>query len=317
MYNTTKPYIGDIESIIQSTWPNPEDGPFPRWWNGEWMHTDGCGTKGIFYLEARKFRELAQDVLAANLNDEALVGRRVVKITDTIVLPRDDHEAIISTVKSLAEECAQSGIALLGGETEIDNTIRGMRLNIATYSLPQIKNWPNICAPGDVLVGVPSSGLHCNGFTLVRELLGPSLRQEYLIPTRMYADALLSLYEASPDSGKWLHGRVHVAGGAFTRLRKLLPPGVYADINHLEQLALAPPPIFRESYRQSQSDEQMYKTFNCGVGLILSCARGDVPRILRHFPDAAVFGAVLRKAKTNSDHKLFVRSAFSDRTVLL
>ncbi|GAH88384.1 unnamed protein product, partial [marine sediment metagenome] len=221
-------------------------------------HVDGIGTKGIFHWEQRSFRNAILDALAMNLNDLAMMRATPYALLDNLFLPEDDNDAILELVKSLSEECKKRNIAITGGETAILNNVQGLEISMNILGFVE-KPKPNLLKEGDVLIGIESNGLHSNGFTRVRELF--DYKPEFILPTNIYIDTITRL-ERECD----IHGMMHITGGAFTKLKELLPN---ADAIITNEHSLEPKEIFWELYRKGISDEEMYKTFNCGIGFVL------------------------------------------------
>lgn len=309
MYNPTKPYKHKILSLIESTWSSPyvkvKKGLYPIFERKilfpEVQHTDGIGTKGFYHWRKKTFRNAVLDALAMNLNDLTMVGAMPYALQNHIVLPKDDHKAILTIVRELAKECRKRKIVMTGGETSIHSDMPGMDISITVSGF--VKNFPkNQCRVGDVLVGIKSNGLHSNGITKVREIFGQQNRKEFTAPTRIYLDEVLSVL------GKCkINGMMHITGGAFTKLKDILNKAD-AVINQLKKLE--PQSIFQELYGRGVSDKKMYSTFNCGIGFILSVPKSEADKIISKIPNSAILGEVVRGVG-----KVKIRSAFSGKIV--
>ena len=309
MYNQTKPYKYKILKLIESTWDTPyvevKRSLYPiikkKISFSEIQHTDGIGTKGFYHWRERTFQNAVLDALAMNLNDVAMVGAIPYTLQNHIVLPKDDHKAILDIVSSLAKECRKRKIAMTGGETSIHSDMSGMDISITVSGF--IKNIrENQCKVGDILVGIKSNGLHSNGITKVREIFGKKSRKEFTEPTRIYIDEILSLLNKHK-----VHGMMHITGGAFTKLRDILGK---VDIVVHQPKALQPQDIFREIYKKGVSDKTMYSTFNCGIGFILSIPKNEVEQVVRHIKTARVIGEVIK-----GDGLIHIKSAFSGKMI--
>lgn len=315
MYDPTKPYKKQILEAIQQTWDtkyvNVRKNIYPtiekKFSYPEVDHTDGIGTKGIFHWKKRTFRNACLDALAMNLNDLALIRAIPYKLQNHIILPEDDKEAILELIRVLSEECKKRDIAITGGETSIHDNIVGMEISLTVSGF--IKNLkPNRFQVGEVLIGMESNGLHSNGFTLVRKTLGKEIENyidELVKPTLIYSDLILKLSESFK-----IGGMMHITGGAFTKLKDLL---FKADAIITREHALDPQEIFKELYNRGINDEQMYKTFNCGVGFVFSIAKEYAEEVLSQIKDfkADVIGKV-----TKGEGKVKVESKFSDVEVV-
>ncbi|KKU52245.1 MAG: Phosphoribosylformylglycinamidine cyclo-ligase, partial [Parcubacteria group bacterium GW2011_GWA2_47_10b] len=309
MYNPTKPYKYQILKLIESTWHTPyvkvESGLYPiitkKFAYPEVQHTDGIGTKGLYHWKKRTFKNAVLDALAMNLNDLAMVGATPYALQNHIVLPRDDHGAILKIVVVLAAECKKRKIAMTGGETSIHSDTKGMDISITVSGLIKRKR-KNQCNVGDVLIGLASSGVHSNGITKVREVFGKEYRKEFTEPTRIYLDEILSVL----DTGK-VNGMMHITGGAFTKLKDIL---VKTDAVISHQKILQPQKVFKDMHSRGLSNKTMYSTFNCGIGFVLSVPRVEVRKILAKLKNSAVIGEVVKGSGS-----VFITSAFDQKTV--
>ena len=267
----------------------------------EVQHTDGIGTKGFYHWRKKSFRNAVLDALAMNLNDLAMVGATPYALQNHIVLPKDDHKAILAIVRELAKECRKRKIVMTGGETSIHSDMPGMDISITVSGF--VKNFPeNQCRVGDILIGIKSNGLHSNGITRVREIFGNQNREEFTAPTRIYLDEILSVMVRHK-----INGMMHITGGAFTKLKDILNK---ADATINQPRKLQPQNIFREIYDSGVSDEKMYSTFNCGVGFVLSVPRSEAGKILSEIPNSAVLGEVVRGVG-----KIKILSSFSGKII--
>ncbi|MEK7640318.1 MAG: AIR synthase-related protein [Patescibacteria group bacterium] len=277
MYDTTKSYKYKIREAIRSTWNTPyvrvHDGLYATIERKislpEVDHTDGIGTKGWYHWQRRTFKEAVVDALAMNLNDLLLVRATAYKLQNHITLPADDHEAILAIVHELADVCKERKIALTGGETSIHADSHSLEISITVTGFVEHPA-NNQLRVGDVLIGLPSSGLHSNGFTKVRELFGEKIRPEFTKPTTIYVNRVQPLL-----AEQTVHGMMHITGGAYTKLLDVLPADADVQIAFPENA----PNIFDEIFKQGVTDEEMYKTFNCGWGFIVSVAPAAVERV--------------------------------------
>lgn len=310
MYNPTKPYKHRILKLIESTWDTPyvhvERGLYPvfkkRFSGWEVQHTDGIGTKGLYHWQKRTFDNAVLDALAMNLNDLAMVGATPYAIQNHIVLPKDDHAAILAIVKRLVAECRKRDIAMTGGETSIHSDAKGMDISI-TVSAFLKKRRTNRCRVGDVLIGLRSSGLHSNGITKVRELFGRQDRGEFTEPTRIYLESVLSVLDTHT-----VNGMMHITGGAFTKLKDILD-GADAVISRAPERM---PEIFHDLYGKGVSNKAMYSTFNCGVGFVLSTPKSEAGSVLSKLKESLVLGEVVK-----GNGSVHIVSAFDGRKFVL
>ncbi|MFH0905532.1 MAG: AIR synthase-related protein [bacterium] len=307
-YDTTKPYKHQLVELIRSTWNTPyasiTAGTYqiihPRHAFSEVDHTDGIGSKGWYHWRAKTFQSAAVDALAMNLNDLAIMGAVPYKIQNHIIIPTDDHSAILAIVTALADKCRQRQIAITGGETSIQTNLDGMELSISMTGVVDTIR-PNQFQIGDQLIGLPSNGIHSNGFTKVRQLFGPEMRDDFTRPTVIYLDTILKL-KSLVD----IHGMMHITGGAFAKLKGRLD-GANAIITDTH--SLKPQPIFYEIYARGVTDEEMYKTFNCGIGFIIAVAPKDLEIALSQT------GGQLIGSVVPGTGKVVVQSALSNTVV--
>jgi phosphoribosylformylglycinamidine cyclo-ligase len=312
MYDPTKPYKKQILELIQQTWNTPyvsvENGVVKKKFNHlEYHHIDGIGTKGLYHWEHNSFKNAVIDAMAMNLNDLAMMRSIPYAVIDHILLPVDDKKAILEIIKNLVGECRRREIAITGGETAIHNNLIGLELGITMLGFVKDSK-PNKFEVGDILIGLESNGLHSNGFTKVREILGEDYKMyidELTKPTTIYNDLILML-----DERFKIHGMQHITGGGFTKLKDLLGE-MDAIINKNHNLE--PQEIFRKLYKKGISDEEMYKTFNCGIGFVLSVSEDEVRDILykiRGFK-ADVIGKIV-----SGSGKVKIESKFSDKEIV-
>ena len=236
-----------------------------------------------------------------NLNDLALMRATPYRLQNHILICEDDKEAIVEIIKSLVYECQKRKIAITGGETSIHNNMEGLDISVTVSGfIKKIK--PNKFRKGDILIGLKSNGLHSNGFTKVREIYKDDFRPEFVEPTRIYLDTMVNLEEKF-DIG----GMMHITGGAYTKLKDLLGD---TDASVRNDHELQPQLIFRDLYKKGISDEEMYKTFNCGIGFIFSVLPKDAKEIISEIEEADIIGKIV-----SGSGKVKVKSAFSKRRI--
>jgi|SRR3989344_6929299 len=310
MYNPVKPYGSRIYEIIKKTWHTPyvtiSDGPYPiikkkfSW--PEVDHTDSIGTKGIYHWQKSTWRNAVLDALAMNLNDLALVRAVPYKLQNHIILPVEDGR-ILKIIKALSSECQKRKIAITGGENSFHDNLPGMDISMTVSGFVK-KNKPNQFQVGDALVGFKSNGLHSNGFTLVRKVFGGEFRSDFVKPTRIYLETILSL-----DRVYDIHGLMHITGGAFTKLKKLLKGGD-AVIN--SKHALRPHSIFQEIFNRGVGEWEMYQTFNCGIGFVISVPKSQASNIISKIKNTGIIGEVVK-----GNGHVQIESMFSKKSILL
>src|SRR3989344_6794222 len=294
MYNPSKPYKHELLSLIESTWQTPyvsvTSGTYPiikkKFKGLEVQHTDGIGTKGIYHTKRGTYKEAVLDALAMNLNDLALVGAVPYALSDHITLPDQGSGPVLAIIRALSAECKKRKIAIVGGETSHHDNVDGLDIGM-TVSGFILTRRENRMRAGDLLVGFKSSGLHSNGFTKVRALFRTGeWREDFVRPTAIYLDTILEILKRYE-----VHGMMHITGGAFTKLKDVLKK---CDAYISAPRKLAPQPIFSELKSRGLSDREMYTTFNCGIGFVLSAPEKDALQIVKEVKNAAIIGRVER-----------------------
>lgn len=244
--------------------------------------TDGVGTKLKYAFSLGKHDTIGIDAVAMCVNDIVCQGARPLIFLDYIALGKLIPEKVASIVKGVAEGCVQSGCALIGGETaEMPGFYTGDEYDIAGFAVGIVKrnkviNGSSI-KKGDRLIGLHSSGVHSNGYSLVRRLfpvddkatfeyceaIGGVPAEVLLTPTRLYVKTVLSLIESVE-----VKGIAHITGGGFIEnIPRILPDGLAAK---LDRGSYELPPLFVEMQRRADiSYEKMCNTFNMGIGMVL------------------------------------------------
>jgi phosphoribosylformylglycinamidine cyclo-ligase len=249
------------------------------------ISTDGVGTKLLVAQAAGRYDSVGVDCVAMNVNDVLCVGARPVALVDYVDVEAADAELLGPLGRGIALGCEQAGVTCPGGElAQVREMIRGVRAGrgfdlvgtaIGTVALDRVLTGDAV-RPGDILLGLESSGLHSNGFTLARRALlergglaldahvpelGCALAEELLRPTRIYVKPVL----AALDAGVPVRALAHVTGdGLFNLVRTARPVGF--DIEQWPE----PPPIFGLIQRLGGiADEEMFRAFNMGIGFCL------------------------------------------------
>ena len=215
----------------------------------------------------------------------------------------------VSTGENLSQNQLgkKRNIAISGGEVGFHNDLPGLEISTTISGfIKKVKN--NIPKTDDVILGIKSNGLHSNGFTTVRKIFGKTIKQEFTDPTLIYADALLALDEKFD-----IHSMMHITGGAYTRLRNLLP---HTDVIITRRHSLHPHTIFKELYDKGLSDEEMYKTFNCGIGFMLFVEKKDAEKIIQTINQQG-FKAENIGELTVGTGKVKIESMFSEKRIEL
>ena len=256
--------------------------------------TDGCGTKVQLAMIMDKHDTIGIDAVAMCVNDIACAGGEPLFFLDYIACGKNYPEKIATIVSGVAEGCKQSGAALVGGETaEHPGLMPVDEYDLAGFAVGVVDKKDLITGenikPGDKLIGIASSGVHSNGFSLVRKVfemteeslntyydeLGKTLGEALLAPTRIYVKALKKVKEA----GVTIKGCSHITGGGFyENIPRMLPDGVKAVV---KKDSYEVPAIFKLLAKTGDIEEEMmYNTYNMGIGMVLAIDPADVDKTM-------------------------------------
>ena len=268
--------------------------------------TDGVGTKIRVAQLMDRHNTIGIDCVAMCVNDIICCGAKPLFFLDYIAIGKNDPEKVASIVSGVAEGCVQAGCALIGGETaEHPGVMNPDDYDLAGFAVGIVDKEkmldPSMVKAGDVILSLPSNGLHSNGFSLVRkaldvehtrldqwsEELGRSLGDELLSPTAIYVKPVLAAMEAVQ-----LHGVSHITGGGFyENIPRCLPKGLSAKI---DKSALVIPPVFRLIQRLGDIPERdMFNTFNMGAGMVLVVDKNDADKARALLLDAGQASSVI------------------------
>ena len=256
--------------------------------------TDGCGTKVKLAFLMDKHDTIGIDAVAMCVNDVACAGGEPLFFLDYIACGKNYPEKIATIVKGVAEGCKQSGCALIGGETaEHPGLMPEDEYDLAGFAVGVVDEKDLITGEkiqaGDTLIGIASSGVHSNGFSLVRKVfemtteslntyydeLGTTLGEALIAPTRIYVKALKSI----KDAGVTVHGCSHITGGGFQEnIPRMLPEGIRAVVR---KDSYEIPAIFKLLQKTGNIEEDMmYNTYNMGLGMVLAVNPADVDKTI-------------------------------------
>lgn len=262
--------------------------------------TDGVGTKLKIAFAMDRHDTVGIDCVAMCVNDVACAGGEPLFFLDYIACGKNEPERIADIVKGVSAGCLQAGCALIGGETaEMPGFYPADEYDLAGFAVG-VADKKNIITgetirPGDTLIGIASSGVHSNGFSLVRkvftitpkaletyyESLGRTLGEALLAPTKIYVKALAGVRKA----GVQIKGCSHITGGGFyENVPRMLPDGVSA---HIRKDSYPVPPIFQMLQKDGDIDEHiMYNTFNMGIGMVLAIDPAEADKTLAALKEA-------------------------------
>lgn len=246
--------------------------------------TDGVGTKLLVAQAVGKHDTVGIDLVAMNVNDILCVGAKPLFFLDYIACGRLNANVLQKVVAGVTKGCKQSGCALVGGETaEMPDMYKGEEYDLAGFALGVVDE-KNIIdgskiKAGDCLIGLASSGLHSNGYSLVRKVFSVAMQKkrakELLAPTKIYAkevDAVTKMHTVK--------GIAHITGGAYyEKLTKLLPKGKCFSV---DKNSWPVPNVFKDIQKLGQvSDKEMYRTFNMGIGLVMVVDKKVVNSVMK------------------------------------
>lgn len=273
--------------------------------------TDGCGTKVKLAFLLDKHDTIGIDCVAMCVNDVACAGGEPLFFLDYIACGKNYPEKIATIVSGVAEGCKQSGCALIGGETaEHPGLMPEDEYDLAGFTVGVVDKKDIITGEslkaGDVLIGMASTGVHSNGFSLVRKIfkmdketlntyheeLGKTLGEALLAPTRIYVKALKNVKEA----GVRVKACSHITGGGFyENVPRMLPEGKHAVI---KKDSYEVPAIFKMMEREGQVEEHMmYNTYNMGIGMIVAVDPADVEKTMEAMKAAGDIPYVIGEIK--------------------
>ncbi|MCL1989548.1 MAG: phosphoribosylformylglycinamidine cyclo-ligase [Defluviitaleaceae bacterium] len=276
--------------------------------------TDGVGTKLLVAIEADKHDTIGIDAVAMCVNDVVVQGAEPLYFLDYVAVGKNDPAQIEAIVSGVAEGCVSAGVALVGGETaEMPDMYAQGHYDLAGFTVGAVEKSELITgeqvAVGDVIIGLPSSGIHSNGYSLVRkilfkdhniglntyvETLGKTVGEAILEPTRIYVKPVLSLKEKVR-----IHGMSHITGGGFDEnLPRAYGAGLKAVI---ETKSFPRPAVFDYLMALGKIDErEMYNIFNMGIGYAIIVSADDVDLAISTLKDAGEMPYLIGRIEAGS-----------------
>ena len=250
-------------------------------------HTDGVGTKVVIANMMRKYNTIGIDCVAMNVNDVICIGATPISFVDYIAANKNDQQIFKKIVEGLVKGAKKSAMPIVGGETAIMPDViegKGFAFDLAGMVVGLVSKKDlvlgNKIKPGDTIIGTKSSGIHSNGYSLARKALLSKysvkdkvkgigvIGNELLRPTEIYVKPVLEIIQKCR-----VNGLAHITGGAFTKLMRLKKTGY--EIDALPKI----PPIMGLIEEQGVKPEEMYKTFNMGVGFCVVAPKDQTARI--------------------------------------
>ena len=275
--------------------------------------TDGVGTKIKIALEVNKLDTIGIDCFAMCANDISCHGAKPLFFLDYLACGKLDAVEAAEIIKGMAYACEQTGTALIGGETaEMPGMYQPGDYDVAGFCVGIIEKENIITGAnikeGDVIIGIASSGLHSNGFSLVRKLI-PDLQENFngepiwktlLTPTALYSSIITNLVAEFK-----INGIAHITGGGlYENVPRIIPESLCANIikNNIPQQ-----PIFKLLQERGNIEEkEMFGTFNMGVGLVIVVENNISDQVMHKMKQMNVNGFVLGNIISNSEHKIII-----------
>ena len=252
--------------------------------------TDGVGTKIEIANMLNKYDTVGIDLVAMSVNDLIVQGAKPLLFLDYISINKIDLKKLKSIIKGILKGCKLSSCELVGGETaEMPGTYEKGKFDIAGFAVGVVgKNkilTKNRIKKNNLILAVPSSGLHSNGFSLVRYIINQKkiniknnkfLKSELLKPTKIYVDEVLKLIDQN-----LINGCANITGGGLSdNIKRIIPDKMVADIDLSQIKALN---IFKWLKKNGISEKEMLKTFNCGIGFCLIINSKDLKKVTKYF----------------------------------
>ena len=264
------------------------------------IHCDGVGSKLLVADEVGKFDTVGIDAVAMNVNDIICLGARPLVLVDYLALAQEDAGLVAEVMKGLQEGAKQASCPIVGGETAIlPDMIKGGKkpFDLAATCVGVVEGEPLTgvkMKPGDILIGLESSGIHSNGYTLARKVLdAKKWGKEMLVPTKIYVKPIMEMISSCS-----VHGIAHITGGAYSKLSRI---GAYGKVGFLLDNMPKMEGVMAELEKKLASDYEMYRTFNCGIGMVVACPASDADKIIAIAKKHGVRAQKIGKVVAGSD----------------
>ena len=263
--------------------------------------SDGVGTKLVIAKLANKHDTVGIDAVAMNVNDILCTGAQPLFFLDYVAFSKVKEDVLVDVVSGINKGCVESGCSLIGGETaQMPGMYKEGEYDIAGFCVGVVEKDKiingNKIQIGDKLIGIASSGLHSNGYSLVRKVLNPQelkrMSAELLKPTRIYVKPVLELLR---QFGQSVHGISHITGGAFyDKISRILPKNI--DVR-IDKNSWSVPEIFRLIQNKGNiEDKEMYHTLNMGIGMVLIVQPQLAPAIIKKLAELKLKSWVIGQA---------------------
>ncbi len=284
--------------------------------------TDGVGTKLKLAIDAKIYDTIGIDLVAMCVNDIIVTGAEPLFFLDYYATAKLDNDIAEDVIKGIADGCVESGCALIGGETaEMPGMYAQGDFDLAGFSVGVVEKSeildPSNVKAGQVLLGLASSGPHSNGYSLIRKVIevsgaslsdefnGTSLGKALLAPTTLYVKPILAALKKHT-----IHAIAHITGGGLTENLPRVMPENSKGIIDVE--SWSPKPIFKWLQEQGNiEDQEMLRTFNCGIGMVLVIDKEDIEAIQATFNSFGIENTVIGSIETSEQtepHIEYVRN---------
>jgi phosphoribosylformylglycinamidine cyclo-ligase len=259
--------------------------------------TDGVGTKLMLAMELNQHKTIGQDLVAMNVNDLICNGSKPIFFLDYIACHKLDMDMMQDIVYGITESCKAVGAAVIGGETaEMNDLYAKNHYDLAGFAIGMLDkdkliDGSNI-QEGDELLSLSANGFHSNGFSLIRKLINKDeneLKNDLLIPTPLYVNTIQMLIENFRDD---IHGIANITGGGIHNICRMNSKFKY-DLDNLPKLSELPKSMQTIIQRSNLEKEQLYKTFNMGLGMVLAVK--DAKKISSFLMDAQIKHKIIGK----------------------
>jgi len=268
--------------------------------------TDGVGTKLKLAFLLNKHDTVGIDLVAMNVNDLICCGATPLFFLDYYACGKLNVNLAEKVIKGIVEGCKQANSALLGGETaEMPGFYQPGEYDLAGFAVGVVEDGCAITGdnirPGDVLIGLPSTGPHSNGYSLIRKVFSARELKKYgkqlLAPTRIYVKEILALFKAlGPKGRSAISAIAHITGGGFyDNIERLLPDNCHVVVR---KDSWKVPEIFNIIQKKGDIPEkEMYRTLNMGIGMILIVKEKEAARVMKHLKNARIIGRIEKGKK--------------------
>ncbi|GAA1364860.1 phosphoribosylformylglycinamidine cyclo-ligase [Brevibacterium luteolum] len=310
--------FGGFAGLFDATWLKDYRRPYLA------TSTDGVGTKVAIAQALDIHDTIGYDLVGMVVDDIIVCGARPLFMTDYIACGRVVPERIADIVRGIAEACSAAGVALVGGETAEHPGLLGVdEYDVAGAATGAVEAddllGPERVNPGDVLIGLPASGLHSNGYSLVRRIIADAgwaldrevpefsctLGEEILTPTRVYSGDLAAILDARPGA---VHAMSHVTGGGLSaNVARVIPPGMLARMYRSSWEIPAVFDVLGDLGQVPQADRE--RTWNLGVGMVLAADPAAAEAVLAALPGSWLLGEVSDDDGTHASDPYYVQGA--------